>query len=434
MGSEAGGLMLISALLVLGNAFFVAAEYSIVGARRSRVEAIARRQKTGAARSLLAALDNISPLVAACQIGITMLGIGVGSVAEPYVSHALAAWLHQAIDPRVAYALSFLIVAFVLVVVGELFPKYLVLAEPERVALILIRPLRACAAIFTPLVWLTQAATSLLLRPFKIDLKETQPDFAPRDELMLLIRASGAGGALDAETADRVAKALKFDELDARDVMVHRLDVKWLDVSWTKEETLRRIKRIPFTRLPVCRGDIDDLVGLVYLHDIVRRLDDPDFSLEKIVRPAVFVPENLTLDRIVAQMRDSKTQMLVVMDEYGGTSGVITLEDVVEEVFGELEDTLESERPAIESHSSGRLSAKADVRLDELLEFAGREPSGGESTETLATVVVNGLGRVPRPGDAVQTALGTFRVENMARRRITRVSVMLREESPVDEG
>ena len=190
-------------------------------------------------------------------------------------------------------------------------------------------------------------------------------------------------------------------------------------------DLLAKLKNIPYSRMPVCRGDIDDLVGVAYLHDIVKHLDDEQFSLEKFVRPVVSVPENLTMAKILEMMRVEKTQMLIVSDEYGGTSGLVTLEDVVEEVFGELEDRLESERTPIERNPNGRVSAKASVRIDELVAALDLNLDIGEDTDTLATIMINALGSVPRTGDSVATHLGLMRVENMARRRISRVSIQL---------
>ncbi len=429
MEADAGLLLGISVLLILGNAFFVAVEYALISSRRSSIEALTRKSNRGNAHRLLSAIDDIAPFVAACQIAITMLGIGVGSVTEPYVTHLLTEAFKHNIDPRVGYAVSFILVAFILVVVGELFPKYLVLNGAERIALKTIRPLEVCVVLFKPLIWLSQAATGLLLKPFGINMDEQSKEVVPKDELLMLVRAGGVEGVLDVRHAEMVTRALRIDQLDARDIMVHRLDIKWLDVSLSRDELLTRLRKIPFTRLPVCKGDIDELVGVVYLHDVVRHMDDKDFSLEKILRPAVAIPENLPMGRIVGQMRDNKIQMLIVMDEYGGTSGLITLEDVIEEVFGELEDRIQSERPTIEVLSGGRISAKADIRVDELLSHLGRDPGAEPDTDTLATVIVNSLGRVPRPGDSVTTPIGKLRVENMARRRITRVSVQLAAES-----
>lgn len=416
--------ILISILLVLGSVFFVAAEYSMVSARRSSLEALGRRGSR-AAKDLAKELEDVSVYVAGSQIGITMIGIGVGSITEPYVTEALLRVFHERVSPTVGYAISFLLVSFVLVVVGELCPKYAALRSPEKIALVLFRPLRVLTVILRPIIWLAQTTAGLILKIFRIDIDAQKQGSVPKEELLLLVQSGGAEGTLDKMHAEMVAKALKLDALDARDIMVHRLDIKWLDLSLDKDALLRRLRDIPFTRLPVCREDIDDMAGVVYLHDIVRHLGEENFSLEALLRPAVAIPENLTMEKIVATMRDQKTQILIVMDEYGGTSGLVTLEDVVEEVFGELEDRLESERPPIETWPNGRVSAKADVRFDELVDRLNLPIHSVENTDTLATIIVNGLERVPRPGDSVQTAIGLMRVENMARRRITRVSIQL---------
>jgi len=419
--------ILISILLILGSVFFVAAEYSIVSARKSRLEAYGKRGSK-AAKALARELEDVSVYVAGSQIGITMIGIGVGSITEPYVTELLNEKFHGAVSPAVGYTISFLLVSFVLVVVGELCPKYAALRAPERVALVTYRPLKWVTILLRPIIWLAQTTAAGILKIFRIDVNEQRHEGVPKEELLVLVQSGGAEGTLDKMHAEMVAKALKLDALDARDIMVHRLDIKWVDLSLDREGLLRKLRDIPFTRMPVCRGDIDEMAGVVYLHDIVRNLHKEPFVLETMLRPAVAIPENLTMEKIVATMRDQKTQILIVMDEYGGTSGLITLEDVVEEVFGELEDRLESERPPIETFPNGRVSARADVRFDELVDRLNLPIDIGDNTDTLATIIVNGLERVPRPGDSVQTEIGLMRVENMARRRITRVSIQLAQE------
>ncbi len=351
----------------------------------------------------------------------------MGTVTEPYITELLVAAFGSTVPHSVSFAVSFLLTTFVLVVIGELVPKYLVLGAPEKVALITFRPMKFFVTLLKPLIWLVQKAAGGVLRIFGRSIKGEDSAMA-REELMMMIQSGGVEGTLDKMHAEMVTKALKLDVLAARDIMVHRLDMKWLDVELTKEELLEKLAAIPYTRLPVCRGDIDDMVGVAYLHDIVKNLGRQDFRLEKLLRQVVAVPENLTMEKIVATMRDQKTQILIVMDEYGGTSGLITLEDVVEEVFGELEDTLESERPTIELFSGGRVSARSDVRLDELVAFLRLPVETGENTDTLAQMIVDALERVPRPGDSVESVLGMIRVENMARRRVTRVSIQLKAE------
>jgi CBS domain containing-hemolysin-like protein len=427
-------MWLPSLLLVLGSVFFVAAEYSLVGARKSRLESLAKAGNKNAKR-VAKALENISTYVATSQVGITMIGIGVGSITEPYVTENLTDLFKRLAGPAgispeltrtLGYAISFFIVTFVLVVVGELCPKYYTLRNAERVALITFPLVRVVTTILYPVAWLAQTTSALLLRPLGIDMQQADSDAVPKEELYLLVQAGGEEGLLERPHAEMLSRALRLDALHARDIMIHRLDMKWIDVSLDKRALIDKLKEIPFNRLPVCRGDIDDLIGIIYVHDVVKHLDDADFSLEAIIRPAVAVPENLSLDRIVETMRTDKTQMLIVMDEYGGTSGLLTLEDVVEEVFGELEDRLESERPVIVVFIGGRVSARAEVRIDELSSRLKLDYDPADDTRTLAQIIVDKLERIPRPGDCVETDFGMLRVENMARRRVTRVTINLK--------
>ncbi len=420
-------MAVISLLLLLGSFFFVAAEYAIVSSRKSRLDALAKKGSRPAKR-LAKQLEDISPLVAASQIGITMIGIGVGSITEPFVTNSLVGLfgrVENATVERLIHILSFLLITYFLVVLGELVPKYLSLRMPEKMALVLFRPMLALVVILRPIIWLAQASAKLVVRMLGIKENESDSSVA-KEELMMLVQSGGAEGTLDKIHADMVARALRLDVLAARDIMIHRLDIKWLDATADRDQLRKKLKEIPFTRIPVCNGDIDEMIGIAYLHDIFKNWETDPFDLSQIARPVVAIPENLTLEKIVTTMRENKTQMLIVMDEYGGTSGLITLEDVVEEVFGELEDRLESERPPIEIFANGRVSARAEIRVDELINYLNLDTTIiSDRTETLATIIVNELSRVPRPGDSVETKLGKMRVENVARRRITRVSILL---------
>lgn len=417
-----GGLQgLVSLGLIVGNGFFVLAEYALISSRRSKIEALAKKGSP-AAKRVLKAMDDLSTHVAGIQIGITMFGIGVGSVAEPYVTESISEAFGTAVPRSITFLIAFILVTFVMVVVGEVVPKYLALHRAERLAILSIRPLAFFVAILKPLIWVVERSGARIMRLFGIDVRQKYGEALPKDELLLLVRAGRTEGFLDEVHADLVSRALKLDTLDANDIMVHRLDIEWLNIATAREDIFKRLGEIRHTRIPVCRGDVDDVAGVLYLHDLISHWDDPDFDLEGILRPAVAIPENLALEKIIVRMREAKTQLLIVMDEYGGTSGLLTLEDVVEEIFGELEDRIESERPPIEILPSGRVSARAEVRFDELvsrLEIEVENPT----TDTLATVIINGLEQIPKPGDSIQTDIGLLVVENMARRRITRVSL-----------
>jgi CBS domain containing-hemolysin-like protein len=412
-------------LLLLGSAFFVGSEYAAVSMRRGRLEGLAKKGSKPAKR-LLKIADDLSPYIAGTQIGITMISVAMGSFTEPFVTQLLSGAM-QGVDPRISQVFSFIVVLFVLVVAGELVPKYLALQFPERFIMLTYRPLELFVKVFRPVIWFAQKSSHLLLKLFRVDVTAGKDTLA-KDELVLLVQATGTEGILEKEHADLVTRALRLDVLDARDIMVHRLDIRWMDSNISNADILSKIGKMGQSRFPVCDGDVDEIIGIAYVVDVIRAISRSDFKLSKIVRPVVAIPENLSMEKIVQTMREHKTQFLVVMDEYGGTSGIITLEDVVEEVFGELEDGPESERPPIDAFPNGRVSARADVRFDELVSKLGLSLDSGDNTDTLATIIMDELERVPRSGDTVDTVLGVMRVENMARRRVTRVGIQLKPE------
>lgn len=418
-----GANILISILLLVGSAFFVGGEYALVSIRKSRLEALAKKGSKSA-KDILKVSENISPFIAGTQIGITMIGVAMGSFTEPFVTHLLSNQF-KGIDQRFTQVISFTLVLFFLVVLGELIPKYIALKYPERYIFFTYRPLQVFVKLFSAIIWCAQAMSQILLRPLRIDIKETGKETIAKEELVMMIQATSSEGVLEKAHADLVSRALRLDALVARDIMVHRLDIKWLDSDLTMQEVLNRASQIRYSRVPVCRGDIDDIIGVVYMVDLLRAVGQSDFNLEKLARPFVAIPENLPMERIVQTMRENNTQIVIVLDEYGGTSGLISLEDVVEEVFGELQDSPESERPPIEVLANGRVSARAEVRYDELVNKLGLDLDITDKTDSLANMIVEKLERIPRPGDSVETELGVFRVENMARRRITRVGILV---------
>jgi CBS domain containing-hemolysin-like protein len=410
-------------LLLLGSAFFVGGEYSLVSLRRSRLESMAKKGNRGA-KDILKISANVSPFIAGTQIGITMIGVAMGSFTEPFVTHLLVQKF-SGLDHRITEVISFVIVLFFLVVLGELIPKYVALKHPERFIFLTYRPLALFVKLFSAIIWCAQWFSQILLKPFKINIKETGKETIGKEELIMMVQATSSEGVLEKAHADLVSRALRLDALAARDIMVHRLDIKWLDIDLSLQEVLSKMSQIRYSRVPVCRGDIDDIVGIVYTVDLLRAYTNSDFDLEKLARPFVAIPENLPMERIVQTMRESNSQVVIVLDEYGGTSGLISLEDVVEEVFGELQDGPESERPPIEILSNGKVSARAEVRFDELINKLGLHVDIDGKTDSLANMIVEILGRIPRPGDSVETDIGVFRVENMARRRITRVGIII---------
>jgi len=418
-----GPNVIIAIVLVVGSAFFVGGEYAIVAMRKSRLESMAKKGSQ-AAKDLLKMSENLSPFIAGTQIGITMIGVAMGSFTEPFITDLLVTRF-SGLDRGISQFISFVLVLFFLVVLGELVPKYIALKHPERFLFATYRPLKLFVKVFSVIIWFAQSFSQILLKPFKIDIKEAGKETIAKEELVMMIQATSSEGVLEKAHADLVSRALRLDALVARDIMVHRLDIKWLDVDLGLQEVLTRMAQIRYSRVPVCRGDVDDIIGVAYTVDLLRAYNASEFDLEKLARPFVAIPENLPMERIVQTMRENNTQIVIVLDEYGGTSGLISLEDVVEEVFGELQDGPESERQPIEILSNGRVSARAEVRYDELVAKLGLDIDIVDKTDSLANMIVEKLERIPRPGDSVETELGSMRVENMARRRITRVGITI---------
>jgi putative hemolysin len=411
---------IIGLALVLFAGFFVAAEYAIVSSRITRLESNAKRGNPLDVIALKIAKDQAGS-VAAIQVWITLLGIGIGALLEEWLTALLAPGL-KALPEFAVSIISLIIISFPLVILGELVPKYVALQHPESALRFMAGFLRALILVIKPISWLLQKAGELVLKLLRIPTGEEGAAFS-REELHFLIRSGESGTDLQKDHAKFVTKALRLDELDAEDAMLHRLDIKWLDAKLDRNQVVEQLIHIPYSRIPICNGDVDDIVGIAYLHDIVIHLDDPEFDLTKFARPAVYVPESLSLNRLVEIMRETKSQIVIVQDEYGGTQGLATLEDVIEEIFGDMEDRLESERPTIERTSTGRISLRSDVRYDELLEFLEAEPATDDpyTTESLAAIIVEHLDRNPKLGDTVDLPLGRLRVEQAARNRIVRI-------------
>lgn len=410
----------VSVLLILFNAFFVAAEYALIGANPNRIDSLVKKGNKSA-KLVQAAQNKRSWWIAGLQIAITMCGIGIGSITEPLVTEQIGRFLGP-----FSLVLSLIIVTYVLVLFGELVPKYAAYDRPERLAMLSIRPLKAILLLGTPLIWFVEKSGATILRLLNGNKASAiSEDALSKDELLLMLRAGVSDGALDREHGQVVTRALRFDVLDAADIMIHRLDIKWIPIDTGPDELLQKVGATGHSRVPVCRDHIDDVVGILYVQDLMKSFAAGPIDLEKVIRPVEVVPETLSLTKLVERMREAKSQILLVTDEYGGTSGLVTLEDIVEEIFGDLEDQIETERPPIERVSSLRISARADVRYDELVEFLGLEATDETSTESIATIVSERLERVPKLGDQVADELGLFRVENMARRRITRIGLQL---------
>jgi CBS domain containing-hemolysin-like protein len=426
------GVVLISVLVGV-NAFFVAAEYALVRVRRTQMETMAA-QGSSAAAVVLYGLDHISRYIAGVQVGITLAGLASGLFGEPALAALIdpvaalifpAALLGRHVSEALSTGLTLLVITYLLVVFSELIPKAITLQYPDRIALLVAKPMQLVVWVFQPVVWSMNALGNRLLRLLQLPPPEEGQDRYSVDELQLLIVQSHQAGILEDIERQVMQRGAQVGDLHVADVMIPRLDMVAVDLTRPVEDVMERAAQTIHTRLPAYEGDIDHMVGILHLQDLFKfsRQSPPAQELRSLVRTALFVPDILSLDELIRVFQQHHTQMALVVDEHGTLQGLVTLEDVVEEVFGELDDALEAEQPRMQQTPDGRILLRGEVRLREVNEWLGWELRD-EDVETIAGYIIKRLGRTARVGDRLDTPHGTLRVENMARLRITQVAIL----------
>jgi CBS domain containing-hemolysin-like protein len=425
------GLCIVLALVVV-NAFFVAAEYALLRVRRTRMETLAA-QGSSMARVVLHGLDHLNRYIAGVQVGITLAGLASGRFGEPALAailDPLLTWIlpPALIGPDVSAAittgLTLLLISYLLVVLSELVPKAIALQCTDQVALLVAKPMRLAVTVFTPFVWSMNALGAGILRLLRLPPLEGEQGVYSVDELQLLIVQSHKAGILEDIERRLMQRGAQFADLHVTDIMIPRLDVVALDLARPTEELLDRAAQGIHTRLPAYENTLDNIIGILHLQDLFKYLRQPQglSDLRGLVRPALFVPERMPLDELLRTFQQQHSQIALVIDEHGSMEGLVTLEDVVEEVFGEMHDALEAAQPSIQPLEDGRVLVRGEVRLRALNEYFEWQLQDDE-VDTIAGYIMKHLGRTARVGDTITTPYGTIQVENMAQVRITQVAI-----------
>lgn len=415
---------------VLANAFFVATEFALVSMRRSRIEQLVAEGHLGA-RVVQAAARDLGRYIVGVQLGVTLASLALGWIGEPALAHLLEplfAPLPHTVALASAHGISatvaFAAITFLHVVFGELVPKSMALQRAEKVALWFAGPMRLLMALFRPCIWALNGAANGTLRLMGLRPAGDLHAIHSVEELQILVRHSRKAGVLDEMESKLVERAFRFPDLTASDVMIPRPDMAALDAAEPADELLDTAARSAHTRLPVYERNMDNIIGILHMQDVFRVLRKPGaaFDVRQLVRPALFVPETTPLDSLLRTFQQNHAQIAVVTDEHGGVAGLVTLDDVVEEIVGEVEEGGAEKKPGIEKTDDGRVLVRGDVRLRELNDHFGWTLQD-ELADTIAGYVMNRLGRLARVGDTVETSHGVIRVENMERVRIVQVSI-----------
>jgi CBS domain containing-hemolysin-like protein len=414
--------------LVLANAFFVASEFALVSVRRSRIESLAG-QGHRSARLVQDTLQRLNYYISAAQLWITVASLVLGWMSEVALAalfDRIFAQFGYAPNPVAAHSAAAITIGLALgtflhIVVGEQAPKTFALITPERIAFFVVRPLRWFAAATKPFTWLLNASSSGLLRLFGVHPVDESAHVHSPEELRLLVMQTTAHGGLDESDAAMLAGVFDFHNKKARDVMRPRTEIVALPVDATEQEVWEVVRRERYSRYPVYRESLDDLVGVFLAKDLWLHDGAEPFSLEKFVREALYVPDTRPAERVLDDLRKTRAQMAIVLDEYGGTAGIVTMEDLVEEVIGDIADEYDvMARESLELNGvlelAGSLSL-IDVRSD----YGVQIPDG--SWSTLGGYVFSRLGRLPKVGDRVSYPGGELEVVAMEGRRVAAVRV-----------
>jgi CBS domain containing-hemolysin-like protein len=419
--------------LVLANAFFVAAEFALVAVRRSRIDELAQRGDSGA-KVVKTALAKLDRYISATQLGITLASLALGWVGEPALAslidgvfigfgmEAPTAVAHSA----AAITVGFLIITFLHIVLGELAPKSVALAKPEGVSKFIARPLMFFSAIAYPGIWFLNGAANFLLRIVGIKPASERERVHSADELRLLVMQASEQGALDASDTAMLAGVFDFHEKKARDVMRPRTDVVALALDTPVDEVWDIVRKERYSRYPVYKESLDDVTGVFLAKDLWLHDHEKPFLLTDYVRPTLYVPDNRPAERVLDDLRKKRAHMAVVLDEFGGTAGILTLEDLIEEVIGDINDEYDfAQRQAVEAN--GVLELAGSISLVDVRSDYGLDVPEGD-WNTLGGFVFGRLGRLARIGDRVHIPNAEFEVVAMDGRRVAAVRVHVTRE------
>jgi len=422
------GLELLGVLLlILLNAFFVAAEYSLVTVRRTRMKELVD-EGSRTARSVLSITSDPPHFIAAMQLGVTLTSLGIGALGEQVLSDLFDEWLATVL----AVLLAFLVITFLHVVIGELVPKGVALSYTERVALGVSAPVRLFFFVFKPLIWILQRSSELAQRAIGIDPKAMEGDAHSEAELKMLLEVSTERGEIELDEREMLYKVFDFAEKEVADVMVPRPDVSGLSVDLGPEDAMAAMIESPYTRYPVYRESLDDIVGIVHVRDVVAAMHNGTTeaaTLAELARPPYVVPENKDLGALLAEFRKANQHMAVVVDEYGATAGIVTLEDLLEEIVGDIEDEFDLPDESVERLDERRVRISGSFTIDDFNEQFGTELDD-EDFHTVAGYVFGHLGRAAEAGDEIHDNGLHFTVLETSGSRILRLEVEFLETEP----
>jgi len=430
--------LMILILLTLLGAFFASAEIAILSLPENKIR---KMSEGGHKRALKIArmTRNSGRFLATIRAGLTLTGFLAAVTAAWSFSHPLARWLNSllpAVPMGIAQTVSLLLVTLLLtlfyLVFGDMIPRKLAVQNAEKTAFALIGALEFAELLLTPLLWVTSALTRVVVRLFGID-PNAGEQTVTEEKILMMVDAGEEKGVIEESAKDMIEGIFEFDDTFANEVMTHRTDVTALEGTATLHEAVALALASGFSRIPVYDEDLDTILGILYAKDLLKYFgtpDNPDRTIDSIVRPALFVPEGKKCSELFAEMTENKTQIAVIVDEYGGTEGIVTMEDLVESIVGNIQDEYDNEEEEISQLSENAFTLEGTADIDEVSELAGVELPEGDY-DTIAGFMVSRLGRIPKAGEHPKIEIGTvsLSVEQVEDRRISKILLVKNKEA-----
>jgi CBS domain containing-hemolysin-like protein len=424
-------------LLVLANGFFVAAEFSLVSVRRTRIAELAAHGSRPA-EAVQEAMENPDRVIAATQLGITLASLGLGWVGEPAVAHLILpvvnlfpAVVQSGISHTISATLAFALITFLHVVVGELAPKSIALQNPENTSMFVARPTIITEKIFKPAIWLLNGAGNLLLKLLRVHPPKEHQGIHSVEELKMLVTASAAGGVVEADEQEMLHAVFDFGSLVVRQVMIPRTEIIAVEADAPLHEIIALVSESTYTKFPVYDDSLDQILGIVHVKDLLNAVLEDDhsgYTARSFVREALYVPDTISVSALLREFRDKHQHIAIAMDEYSGTSGLVTLEDLLEEIVGEVSDPFDSAEPEFQIQADGSILVDGKTQIEEVnthLSLNLQDPD----YDTVAGYALGKFGRIPAVGDSLEADSIRLQVTEMDGRRIAHLA-LTRLENP----
>nr|WP_130616435.1 hemolysin family protein [Cohnella abietis] len=414
-------------ILVFLNGFFVAAEFAMVKVRGSRIDTLVQEghKKAKVASHLM---DHLDAYLSACQLGITLASLGLGWIGEPAIARMLeplfvsmnlsSSFVHPA-----SFIIGFTFITVLHIVLGELMPKSVAIRKAEMVTLWTATPLIFFRRVMSPFIWALNGIAGLLLKPFGIDTSEVSSSAHTEEEIRILVKESHKSGLIDKTELTLMDNIFEFVETNAREIMIPRTDMSCLYGNLSFEENKAMALREMHTRYPVCEKDKDNIIGFVHIKDLLKVSDHSIHDIRDVMRPITTIPESMPISTLLKLMQKRKSQIAILIDEYGGTSGLVTLEDIMEEIVGEIQDEFDEERPDLEQQDESTYSINGMMLIEEVNSYFGLDIST-DDYDTIGGWVYSQIENPPTKSQFVESVDGyRFTIEETDHMRISRITV-----------